>query len=300
MANGLSHRNSPFSTFPLSITYPPHAGSTIHFLFRQFLGSVSIFLAALCFATCLAAGPASPADKQNPSFKIPPVQIPLKIKDQTVIITASALLSFDRKEHDVNIFNLELTADLADLQQNLTSVLAAQLNKDDRCGERIVIKNATLIPAEPASIATVQLHFEQWVCAKLFGKEQVKKLVAGDATIPLKLTPVIDKDNTELRLLPELGEIQADGSLGQLLKSGILADSVRDKMHDAIQSALQKGANLGATLPPAAQTYATIQSASFKDAGRGRLVAVLDGQVRVTNDQLQQLAKEVKGRIGKH
>jgi hypothetical protein len=274
------------------LRYPP---------FQILRACIATFLAAFLLAGASAdVTPAYAADKPNPSFKIPAVKIPLKIKDQTIIITASAVLSMVRHDHDLNIFNMELTADLAELQQNLTSLLAAQLNKNEPCGQRITIQNATLVPAEPASIATVQLHFEQWVCAKLFGKEQVKKLVGGNATIPVRLTPAIDKDATEIHLVPELGQIEADGSLGQLLKSDLLGDSIRDKIHDSIQTALQKGANLGATLPPAAQPYATIQKASFKDAGSGHLMAVLSGEVQITNDQLQQLEKELKARVGKH
>jgi hypothetical protein len=272
-----------------------------HSPFPTLRARVASFLATVLFLASIAGLiPAYSADKSNPSFKIPAVKIPIKIKDQTIIITASGTLSMVRHDHELNIFNMELTADLAELQQNLTPLLAAQLNKDEPCGQRITIQNATLIPAEPAAIATVQLHFEQWVCAKLFGKEQVKKLISGNATIPMKLTPAIDKDATELHLVPELGQIEADGSLGQLLKSDLLGDSIRDKIHDAIQAALQKGANLRATLPPAAQPYATIQNASFKDSGSGHLLAVLEGEVRITNDQLQQLEKELKERVGKH
>jgi len=67
----------------------------------------------------------------------------------------------------------------------------------------------------------------------------------------------------------------------------------------AILNALQKGTNLSATLPPAAQPYATIEDAEFKDASAGRLTVVLDGQVRITKDQVQLLAKQMKERLGK-
>ena len=74
---------------------------------------------------------------------------------------------------------------------------------------------------------------------------------------------------------------------------------IREKIRTAILSAMQKGTNLSATLPPAVQGYATIENAAFKDAGSGRLMVVLDGQVRITKAQVQMLSKQVKERIAR-
>src|SRR6202453_1456562 len=224
--------------------------------------------APLAFALVLALG-SSPlfATAQNAVFKIPPVKIPLEVKDQRITITASAILTLSSKDRNLRILNLQLTGDLSDLQHNLTSLLSAQLDKDDRCGERVAIQNATLTPAEPAAVAVVRLHVERWSCVKLLVKQKAQKLVGGDAQIPIKLTPAIEKDSTELQLVPEVGEIQGDGSLGELLRCGELAETIREKIRSSILSALNKGTNLAATLPPAVQGYVTIQNAEFKDGG---------------------------------
>jgi hypothetical protein len=79
--------------------------------------------------------------------------------------------------------------------------------------------------------------------------------------IQMKLTSSVEENNTELRLLAEVGTIEADGSLGELLRSGTLGEMLRDKIGTAILSALQKGTDLGATLPLALQGYVTIQNA---------------------------------------
>jgi hypothetical protein len=248
-------------------------------------------------AVSLTASLASPALAQNLTFKIPPVKIPFAVKDQQASITASALISMVSKDGDLDIFNLQLTADLTGLQQNMTALLSSQLDKDDHCGDRIAIQQATLTPADPASIATVQLHYERWACVKAFGKQQAKRVVGGNAVIPVSLTPGVDENKTELRLVPEVGTIEADGSLGELLRSGTVGEMIREKIRSSILSAMQKGTNLSATLPPAAQGYATIENAEFKDGGSGRLIVVLDGQVRITKEQVQILSKQVKERI---
>jgi hypothetical protein len=115
--------------------------------------------------------------------------------------------------------------------------------------------------------------------------------------IQMKLTPAVEDSNTELRLMPEVGPIDADGSLGELLRSGTLGEILRDKIRSAILSAMQKGTDLSTTLPPAVQGYATIQNAQFKNAGSRRLVVILNGQVQITNEQIQALSKQVKERI---
>jgi hypothetical protein len=63
---------------------------------------------------------------------------------------------------------------------------------------------------------------------------------------------------------------------------------------------MQKGLDLGAILPPVLQGAVTIQDVRFKDAGSGRLAIDLDGQVQLTTEQLQALAKQMKGRLPLH
>ncbi|MGB9511815.1 MAG: hypothetical protein WBU20_09030 [Candidatus Acidiferrum sp.] len=231
------------------------------------------------------------------TFKIPPVKIPVNVKDQRIILVASALLTLTAKAHGLNDLNLQMTADLSDMQRNMTELLGAQLDKDDHCGDRITIQNATLTPAEPASQAVVRLHYERWACAKVFGKQQARRIVGGNALVPMKLTPAIEQGNTELKLVPQVGEIQADGSLGELLRSGTLGEMLQEKIRDAILSAMQKGTDLSATLPPAVQGHAKIKDARFKDGGAGHLLVLLDGEVQISNDQIQALSKQVKERI---
>jgi hypothetical protein len=256
-------------------------------------------MVAAVLVVAIAPAPIFGSDKSQ-SFKIPPVKIRLKIKDQQVTIVASGLVTMAARDHGLNIFSVELTADLADLQRNFTAVLASELDKDDRCGDRIQIEDAKLTPAEPASVAVVQLHYERWGCAKLLGKQEAKRLIGGNAVVQMKPTPSAGENHTELRLAAELGPIEADGSLGELLRTGNLGELLREKIQDAILSAVQKSVDLGTILPPVLQGSVTIQDARFRDAGSGRLIVALAGQVRITDEQLGALAKELKDRLPAH
>jgi hypothetical protein len=270
---------------------------------RNILQGVSRFKSTILAVILLALAPLLCSNEQTTTFKIPPVKIPVTVKDQQVTLVASALITLKTKAQGMNILNLQLTGDMSDLQQNMAGLLSEALDKDDHCGDRIAIQHATLTPAEPGSLAVVQLHYERWGCAKVFGKQQAKRLVGGNAVMQMTLTPAIENDGTELRLVPEVGPIQADGSLGELLRSGTLGEMLREKIRNAILSALQKGTNLKETLPPAVQDYAKIKDARFRDGGAGRLLVILDGEIQITNEQIQALAKEVKeraaGRTGK-
>ena len=261
---------------------------------RAFLKRSTVILVAIL----IAGGLPVHASTQNLTFKIPPMKIPLNIKDQHITILASAVITVIPGARGQNTVKLELAADLSELQQNLTDVLSAELDKNEPCGDRITIQNATLTPVEPASLAVVQLHYERWACAKVFGKKESKKLIGGNAVMQLKLTPAVENNGTQLRLVPEVGPIEADGSLGELLRSGAVGEMLRDKIRNSILSALQKGSDLGATLPAAIRDYAKIQNVRFKDAGSGRLMVVLNGEFQVTNEQIQALSKQVKERIG--
>jgi hypothetical protein len=266
--------------------------------FSNLLNSVArssrTLLLAIAMLSTLPATP--PAQAQDATFRIPPQKIPFNFKDQQAYIVASATVSMVSKTSTADTFRLQLTADLTGLQENLTPLLAAQLDKDDKCGERLTIQQATLTPAPPAAVATVQLHYERFACVKAFGKQQAKRLVAGNAVVPIRMTPAVEQDDTQLRLNPEVGEIQADGSLGELLHNGSLGEMIRTKIRDSILNAMQKGANLSATLPPAAQPYATIASAQFQDAGAQHLAVQLVGEIRVPCDQLQAVTQQLKSR----
>ena len=245
---------------------------------------------------CLLAIVPLPAHAQQLSFKIPPVKTTVDIQNQPVAIVASGTISQVPAPRGENVFKLELLGDLSDLQQNITNILRAQLDKSDRCGEHIAIQHATLTPLAPASSVVAQLHFEQWKCLKLLGKERAEKLGGGNGVIEVKLTPAID-EGTTLRFVPEVGRIDADGTVGELLRSGQFGARLREKIVRTLLSAMQKGTNFKATLPPAVQDYASFERARFADGGAGVLDVVLDGQIHISDEQVKELAAQVKERV---
>jgi hypothetical protein len=232
-------------------------------------------------------------NSQDSAFNLPPVKNSVNFANQPIAIATSGVISKGAAEKGAaesgpNTFRLELTVDLSDLQVNIAEVLRAQLNRDPRCGERIAILTAALTPSEPASLVLAQLHFERWVCQ---GRE-VNEMVEGNGTVEVKLTPSVG-ENGALRLTPEIGRIDAEGLIGEMLRSGSLGQTLRDKIGEALLSTVRQGADFTTTLPASARGNATFRRARFQGTGSGRLLAVLDGEIRVSNEQLTSLIDEL-------
>ena len=226
------------------------------------------------------------------AFHLAPVKNSINFRNQPVVITTSGVISQGLAEGGQNTFKLELAADLSDLQDNMTAVLGAQLNKAETCGERIGIRNATLSPRDPATLVMVQLHYERWAC---FGRDTVNEMAEGNGTIEMKLTGVVGEDGT-LRLVPEVERIDAAGLIGELLRSGSLGDAVREAVAQSVLSTVRQGGDFKVNLPAAAQGYATLRHAQFEGTGAGRVIAVLDGEIRVSNEKATALTSELRGR----
>ncbi len=230
-------------------------------------------------------------NSQDSVFDLPPVKSLVNLANEPIAITTSGVMAKGAGEGGTNTFKLELTADLSDLQQNITEVLGAELNQAERCGESIAIRSATLTPLERASLVMVQLHFERWTC---LGRE-ANEMVEGNGAIEVKLTPLVGADGV-LRLTPETGRVDAPGVIAELLRSGSLGDLVRDKITESVLSAIRQGGDFNATLPAAARGNATLHGAQFQGTGSGKLLVVLDGEIRMSNEQVTSLSSELKKR----
>lgn len=252
----------------------------------------SLGCALLGFAVAVQ-GLSAPARGEAFTFGIPPQRIPLNIGSQPITIPASGTISVGSSGRNEYTLKVKLDSDLSDFQQKLTGLLQSELDKDDPCGDRVAIERATLVPAEPSARAVVQLHYERYTCAKALGKRISRKLVGGNGTIQLKFTPAIE-DRKAVQLVPEVESIQADGSLGELLRSGSIGAMVREKIAKALLSAIEKGTDRSLVLPPAVQDIAAIDKAQFEDEGSGRVAIVLRGEVKVSAQQVRLLKNQPK------
>lgn len=216
-------------------------------------------------------------------FPIPTVRTPIDIGQQTIIIAAGGTVTGDQQA-----VRLHLTADLSGFQDHITDLLRAQLNRSDRCGERLSVDRAELHPASPSAALAAQVHYEKWACVKALGRQISKRLVGGNATVPVKLTPLVN-ENREVKLAAEVGEIQADGSLGEVLRSGSFGAQVQEKIRASILSVLDRSSTLHTALPESVAAVARIEQAAFADSGGGRLRFDLSAEAAIPFSRIRDM-----------
>jgi hypothetical protein len=216
------------------------------------------------------------------TLKIPPMKTTVKLDQQPVDITIWGTVS----PMPSGTFAVAITADLGDLQEHLTPVLSAQLNRSDRCADRLSVERAAIAPAAPSGLLTTNVNFERFACVKAFGKQIAKRLVGGHAVIEVNLTPSVEEN--DIAIDAEVRKIDADGSLGEVLRSDSVGDSLREKIAASVQSAVQKLTDLKSRLPAEIGNAVSIDSVQFADGGGGRLWLTIAGEARLSADQLRR------------
>ncbi len=261
------------------------------------------------------------ASGDDVTFSLPPMTNSVSVDGEDVSITTSGAVfrksaatpsgtssgiptptSFAASaENGHNLFSLTFIADLSDVQQNITAILRAALNRSPRCGERIEIQQASLTPLAPtSSLVVANLHFERWVCPagqahEGLGAQSPTEVADGNATLEVKLTPSFEA--SRLALASEITRVEATGQLRNSLRSGDLGIALRDQITASLLAALQKSADIKTTLPPVAQQPAALQKAQFQDVGADQLSLVLDGQLQFSDEQTKQFATQLKQRL---
>jgi hypothetical protein len=230
----------------------------------------------------LAAVSLAQAQTSNPPIKIPPVKASISLDQQPVEITLWGTVS----PGPSGTFALALTVDLGDFQEHLTPILAAHLNRSDRCGDRLSVERAVIAPTAPSGLLTANVNFERYGCVKAFGKEITKRLVGGKGVIAVNLTPSVAEN--EIEIDAEVRKIDAGGSLGEVLRSGSFGDSIRQKIADSVESSIRKAAKLKSTLPAALEQAVSIETVQFADGGSGRLWLTIAGEVRLSAEELRR------------
>jgi hypothetical protein len=232
------------------------------------------------------------ASGDDVTFNLTTVKSPVNLGNRTLTVPVSGALSQVSVEGGQRTFKLQMIANLSDLQQNITEILRTQLGSGGVCGERLAVRQATIASSSPASVLVLQLHYERWSCIRTLGQSTSNELAEGEGSVEIKLTPTVEKSNS-LKLATEYSRIDANGMMGESLRSGDLGDELREKVGQSILSAMQPGMDFKATLPPAVQNSAVAQSAKFQDAGAGELSVVIEGQLEASNDQVNLMASQL-------
>jgi len=226
------------------------------------------------------------------TFTLPEVRTLLTLGQQTAEVPVSGELFQIAAQGAQRTFRLRMVVDLSDLEERATEILRAQLDAARSCGERLAVRKATMTSATPAALVALQLHYERWSCFKLAGQTGSQELAEQEGSVEVKVTPLVGKANT-LKLAAEFSRMIAGGAMGESLRSGDLGEELRDKLTHSILSAVPLGENFQNYLPPAAREFAMVQNAKFQDTGVGRLSVILDGQLDLSDEQVNLMASQL-------
>jgi hypothetical protein len=239
-----------------------------------------------------------PSGEQDLTFHLPQVTTSAEIAGQQVPMLAAGEAVRTSITDGRSLFNFRLVVDLSDLQENITYIFRSRLTSIPRCGQRIEVRQAMLLPRPAASLAVLHLRYERWICPAGAEREGgAELLVAADNPIvEIKLSPSADP-NGDLHLAPEVGHVDANEVDRDSLLTGPLGATLAEQVGNVVLSAMQKGADLKATLPPAARDALTIQKAQFQAGGADQLRLVLDGQLRFSEEQTKEFAAQLKQQL---
>jgi hypothetical protein len=230
------------------------------------------------------------ASEQDVTFTLPIVRTPVRLGRRNIQIDTAGDLTQTGVAGDLRTFQLEESADLSDLQQNLAEVMSAQLASSKTCGDHLSVKRAVLMVAAPASTLELLLHFERWSCTRMPGQVS-EELGEGDGTVELQLLPTIEGNS--LHFTAKFKRIDASGMMGQELRSGDAGDELREQAAKTILTATLAATDLKKTLPLALQNGAAIQTAKFQSFGTGGVELLEEGPVTLSNAQVAALAAQL-------
>jgi hypothetical protein len=236
-----------------------------------------------------------PSDSQGLAFNLPKVTNSVEIDGQSVSIPATGSMTRQNVAGQ-NIFDLRMTADLSDLQQNIRPLLRAALTHMPRCGQRVAVQEASFTPLAPAGLVVLNLHLERWACPPGFGQSDPTEVALDEETVEIKLTATVDQ-NKALSLASEITRVSGGSFFRDALRSGDLGSQLRERTASAILSVLQKGTDWKTLLPPTVQANANLEDVQFQDAGADQLGIVVNAQLPLTDEQAKSLSPRPQTRL---
>jgi hypothetical protein len=117
------------------------------------------------------------------------------------------------------------------------------------------------------------------------------EVMEANGTMTVKITPEVEKDGS-LSILTQIETVEANGMLAEMLRSGLLGETVREKMKikKSFVTALQNSLKFNAVVLSMGPDSAAIETAKFvRDGDGGTLAIALDGHLHLSGEQVAAL-----------
>jgi hypothetical protein len=202
------------------------------------------------------------------------------------------MLSHSGVQGNLRTLKIYITADLSDLQQNIARIMGEEVDFARRCGERVLVREASIQPAPPASSLMLRLHYERWTCSGGLEQSVSTEIAESDGVAEIRLVPAVDKGNV-FKLVPQFQHIEASGMMADALRTGNLGADLLQETADVVRAAAEASADFKVTLPAVIESGAMLQKAEFQDIGAGSFTLLFEGEVQISGQQANLLASQL-------
>ncbi|MCL6285658.1 DUF1036 domain-containing protein [Ruegeria sp. 2012CJ41-6] len=229
-----------------------------------------------------------------------------KFEGHTLGIPVSGKFSPKRSSNKMTV-RATLDANLDDLRDNLTQMLAPKVNKSEDCGDNIQIRSVKLAPTNNGSARVdVNIHYVRWHCVitkvpefrdlKMTMKNRVvskTKAIETGVSGTLFLHPSVDGRNS-VRLRPEVTNVRVRNDLARFL-TNLMNVNLRSLAQQELERNLgPRGALVGA-IPSEIKQFLSIRKVEFVDLGRGSIGMRAFGEASLSSSQASKLCRTYFG-----
>ncbi|MBK8175451.1 MAG: hypothetical protein IPK66_09400 [Rhodospirillales bacterium] len=212
---------------------------------------------AAVMAAALASCGLMPMHAVAATATLAPRSIPVPLGQDTLPVTVSGVADYET--HDGKATGeARLTGDLASAQQLATSVLRALLDRDQRCGEHIAVREGHFAARAPALEVTALIDYERRAC---FAGKTMTIVPRSDISVDMLLHPVVGPRSLKVR-----GEVLTLRSAGTAIPS-----AAEGALRQALSALVSE--RIGELFPASAPDDLRLQEVAFADGDAGQLIA---------------------------
>lgn len=228
-----------------------------------------VIAAALALAMVAGTGTARAATAELPSRTIP-----LPLKGTTLPVPVGGQVTYS--SGDPTAVDARLTADLASAQREATAVLAALLNRDDDCGDRLNVEDGRLGAQASALRVEGVVDYGRTACV---GGRSLTVVPRNAYDVDMLLHPVVAARS--IRVRAEVLDLRPHGG-------GQMPDSLGAALKQTVGELVSK--RIGELFPSgAAPADLALRSLTFDESKSGVLTARLEGSGSMPRSLLERL-----------
>jgi hypothetical protein len=218
------------------------------------------FLVLLAVLSAAVAGNAARAAE----IEIPPHLVQARVDNTTVPVPVSGQVALNGAGAAVEA-EVTLAADLRPVQERLTPILRARLDRDETCGDKVIVHDGSLVPVPPAVRMATRLTYGRFVCVGQGDQRIRARLFEDTATVTIEVTPSVRDGRAVVGV--RIASIEAREPLRSLLNNPKLLQPAADRIAAAAVKEIER--MVPAAVRRLGPVYRAVAFTALADGGLG-------------------------------